>query len=102
MMVMRLFFPPIVVLVFAIVFDAVSFDLIPTEYVYPLFLNFDNDSEFTPECGQIGYKSRYLIPNSGSISIYIAAGFLVHILYAILAAILKKGNGKVYNWIKRS
>ena len=101
MMVMRLLFPPIVLLVFSIVFDAVSFDLIPTEYVYPEILHFADDSEFSPECGQIGYKSNYLIPNSGSISIYIAAGLMIQIFYAILASILKKGNGKVFNWIKR-
>jgi hypothetical protein len=98
---MRLLYPPIVVIVFAVIFDSVSFDLIPTEYVYPLFLDFPNDSGFSPECDQIGYKSRYFILNSGSISIYIAAGFLMHVVYAIFAAILKKGNGKVYKWIRR-
>ena len=98
---MRLVYPPIVVLVFAVVFDSVSFDLIPTDYVYPTFLSFPNDSPFSPECAQIGYKSRYFILNSGSISIYIVVGFLVHVLYAILASILKKGNGKVYKWIRR-
>ena len=101
MMTMRLVYPQIVVLVFAVVFDSVSFDLIPTDYVYPEFLSFPNDSSFSPECAQIGYKSRYFIPNSGSISIYVVVGFLVHVLYAILASILKKGNGKVYKWIRR-
>lgn len=99
---MRLIYPPIVVLVFAVVFESVSFDLVPTEYIYPLFLSFTDDSEFSPECNQIGYKSRYFILNSGSISFYIVAGIILHIFYAILALILKKGNGKVYKWIRSS
>ena len=100
MMLMRLDYPPILILFFAVIFESVSFDVIPTEYIYPLFLDFPNDSEFSPECKQIGYKSRYFILNSGSLSLYIVAGFLLHIVYAILAQILKKGNGKVYKWIK--
>jgi len=78
-MLKRLNLPESTVLVFSKIFSSVTFDIIQTDKVYPLFLTFNSDSPFSEEAVSIGYNSRYFIPNSGSITIYIAATILIQI-----------------------
>ena len=65
--------PENAVLFYASIFDWITFDLFPTDYLYGLILNFVNDSPYSDKADDVGYGSRFLILNSGSISIFIAA-----------------------------
>ena len=70
LMMMQLAYHPIAVIFFSSIFEYVTFDLIPTEELYAEIFGWDN-VPFSDEAGWIGYESRYLIENLGSIPIYI-------------------------------
>ena len=75
-MMMQLMYPETTFIFFAKVFEFVTFDMIPTQLIYPLVLNLVNVA-YSDEADKIGYESRYLIWNSGSITLYI-------VLYAFM------------------
>ena len=66
-------------LFFAKILEFVIFDMIPTEHIYPLIFFFTNDSAYTEEAEALGYGSRYLIINTGSVTIFIIANVFLHL-----------------------
>ena len=65
--------PENAILFYSIIFEWITFDLLPTDLIYGLFLNFENDTPYSDKADEVGYGSRFIIPNSGSVTIYIAA-----------------------------
>jgi hypothetical protein len=104
-MMMQLMYPEVTLVFYSSVFDFVTFDMIPTEYIYPLILTLAN-VPYSEAAEKIGYESRYIIWNSGSITIYIFIYILMQLIYAGLAKILNpgkaldfvRGKQKAFKW----
>ena len=97
MMMMQLRYPETTVEFYSKVFDFVTFDSLPSEKIYPHFLNFVN-VPYSDAAQKIGYESRYIIWNSGSITIFIVLYVFVQLVYAGLARILRPG--KALNFVR--
>ena len=71
-MIMQLTYPAPAVIFYAALLEYVTFDIIPSEQIYNLIFDFneDADSAYSDEADSIGYSSRYFIKNSGSVPIY--------------------------------
>jgi hypothetical protein len=81
---------------FGAIIQYVIFDIIPTDYFYPLIFFFKNDSAYSMQAESLGYVSRYLIINTGSITIFIIANILLQLLLKCLTKICKRG--KIHNF----
>ena len=79
LMMMHIMLAQSCLLFFAKILEFVIFDMIPTEYIYPLIFFFKNDSAYTEEAEALGYGSRYLIINTGSVTIFIKANVFLHL-----------------------
>ena len=90
-MMMQLMYPETTLAFYASVFDFVTFDMVPTDSIYPLILDLVN-VPFSENAGKIGYESRFCIWNSGSITIYIIIYAMAQLLYSGLAKILPPGK----------
>ena len=86
-------------LFFGQITEYVIFDVIPTEYVYPLIFYFEDDSAYSEEAEKLGYVSRFFIINTGSITIFFILRVLLHVFLWLLTKICKQG--KIYNWAQR-
>ena len=89
---MQLKYPAGVSVFYAAIFEYVVFDFIPTDNFYERIFDFENKEPYSEEADNIGYPSRYLIFNSGSITIFIFAYAISQLLYALLAKVLPNGN----------
>ena len=69
-MIMQLNYPPTAVLFFGLIFEFVTFDIVPTEFLYEIMFGFNSDS-ISEQAENIGYESQYFIENSGSFFIYL-------------------------------
>ena len=77
-MIITLQYPASISLFFSGVFEAVTFELLPSELIYEQIFDFvDSDKPYTEQADEIGYGSRLTFINSGSISIYFFALFLL-------------------------
>ena len=65
MMVMQLNYPRETAIFYALIFEFISFDMIPAQEIYAEIFRFINDSPFSDEANIIGYFSRYFVFNSG-------------------------------------
>ena len=70
-MMMQLKFPASAMIFYAALFEFVTFDLIPTDELYQKIFDFENKEPYSDEADNIGYSSRYLIFNSGSLTLFI-------------------------------
>ena len=62
---MQLNYPRETAIFYTLIFEFVTFDLIPVEEIYGEIFKFINDSPFSDEANIIGYFSRYFVFNSG-------------------------------------
>lgn len=69
LMMMQLNYPGNCVVFYGVVFNFVTFDVIPTDGIYGPIFNFD-DEPFSEQAAVIGYESLHVITNSGSIPIF--------------------------------
>ena len=76
-------------LFFAKILEFVIFDMIPTEYIYSLIFFFENDSAYTEQAEALGYGSRYLIINTGSVTIFIIGNVFLHLFSCCFVKICK-------------
>ena len=97
LMMMRLIYPATITLLFGKVLEFVTFDIIPTELFYPYIFDLP-EGAFSEEADSIGYSSHYIIPNAGSITIFLLASLILQIIFAILAKIICEG--KVLRFVK--
>ena len=79
-MMMQIVLSETAVLFYAQIIEFAVFDIVPTQYIYPLLFFFKSDSAFSEEAEAIGYASRYFIINTGSVTIFILAKALLHLL----------------------
>ena len=99
LMMMQLNYAESSVKFFSKIFDFVTFDLL-----YSFFPQLDefNKSVFggaepySEEANKIGYESRYLMTNLGSIPIFIVVAAIFHLIYSLVARFSKSG-GKINN-----
>ena len=99
-MMMQLMYPEIMLEYYSSVFEFVTFDMIPTEIIYPLFLTLVN-VPYSDEADRIGYESRYVIWNSGSITLYIILYSFIQLVYAGLAKVLCAGKALNFVHLKQ-
>ena len=69
-MMMQLVYPPLSVAFYAILFNFLTFDILPTDNIYVNVFGWEN-VPYSDNADAIGYPSRFLIENSGSITIFI-------------------------------
>ena len=69
--------PENAVLFYASIFDWITFDIFPTDYIYGLLLEFTGDTPYNDKVDTAGYGSRFLITNSGSLSIFIVSFLII-------------------------
>ena len=98
MMMMQLRFSGVVLTFFSGVFEYATYDIVPTEEIYSELFKWDNEA-FSEEAEMIGYESRFLIENAGSIPIYIIFVFLLQLIYGIILLLVK--SGKVFKFTKK-
>jgi len=77
------------------VLEFVTFDLIPTEELYDLIFGVENEP-FSESAENIGYESRYIVQNSGSVSLYISA-YGIGIATLTMVRRCASKNGRVYS-----
>ena len=68
-MIMQLNYAAAVAIFFSSVFEFVTFDIVPTDDIYGEIFNFESDP-YSEEADSIGYGSRLVIENTGSLLIY--------------------------------
>ena len=92
-------YPAAALIFYAGIFEFVTFDIIPTDRLYDKLFAFENDVPFSDRAKDIGYESRYAIPNSGSMPIFICVMLVVQPLYALITSLAPK-NGSIYTFTK--
>lgn len=92
LMMLRLQYPEELNSFFGKIFEFVTFDVIPTEYIYPHILVDLDEESFSEQAEKIGYESVYFIPNSGSITIFIFICLFTQLLFAGLSKVLPEGR----------
>ena len=66
---MQLNYAATVAIFFSSVFEFVTFDIVPTDEIYGEIFDFESDP-YSEEADRIGYGSRLVIENTGSLLIY--------------------------------
>lgn len=72
LMIMQLNYPIEAAAFYAGLFELVTFDLLPMDDIYGELFEFPRDKPYSAQAEVIGYGSRYLILNLGSISVFVA------------------------------
>lgn len=91
LMMMQLLYPPVAVVFYSGLFEYVNYDIIPTQDIYAEVFGWPNVA-YSEETERIGYESRYIIENSGSIPIYMLLICLSQLLFALLRLICRTGR----------
>ena len=97
LMMMQLKYPATIALFFSKVFEFVTFDIIPTELFLPYIFDLP-EGAYSDEADSIGYYSRYIVLNAGSITIFLLSNLILQIIFAILAKTL--ADGKILRYVK--
>ena len=97
LMMMQLNYPATIALFFSKVFEFVTFDIIPTELFLPYIFDLP-EGAYSDEADSIGYYSRYIVLNAGSITIFLLSNLILQIIFAILAKTL--ADGKILRYVK--
>ena len=90
-MMMELTYPVVVNSFYKPVLEFANFDLIETEELYGSLLDLEQDP-YSDQVADIGYESRYLILNLGSIPIFIIINLVMQIFYSCCILVTKKGR----------
>ena len=81
---------------FAKVFEFVTFDIIPwTEDIYAYVFGWTN-IPYSDAVEAVGYPSRFIIENSGSIPIFILAEIVLLLVYSVVKRLLR--TGRIHNY----
>lgn len=86
---MQLNVPPSAIIFFSALFEFVTFDIVPTEDIYAKTFAWDN-IPYSESADNIGYASRQIIENTGSVPIFLLIIFFQQIAFAILVRAVKK------------
>ena len=96
---MQVMYPAIAVVFFSQILEFVTFDIIPTDDVYSYIFDFGDDSAYSDEADQVGYGSRFILVNIGSIGIFFTLTILQQIFFNFLYFAFPQG--RVRNWALR-
>ena len=88
-------YPAASVVFYAAVFEFVTFDVVPTDGAYAAIFHF-KDVPYSQQAANVGYPSRYFIPNSGSVPIFMILNLVLQLIFFALINILK--SGKVFRF----
>lgn len=91
LLIMQLNYPPSAVLFYAVIFKYVTFDAIPTEGAYDNIFGFTN-IPYSIEAASVGYESRYLIVNSGSIPVFLIAILVLQFFLLTITLLVSQGT----------
>lgn len=97
LMIMQLLYPPTVMLFYSGLFEYVNYDMIPTEEIYSEVFGWPNVA-YSEEAELIGYESRYIIENSGSIPIYMLLIIVNQALFSLLKLCCKKISKRIHTY----
>lgn len=86
---MQLNVPPSAIIFFSALFEFVTFDIVPTDVVYGVVFAWDN-VPYSESAENIGYESRQIIENTGSVPIFLLIIFCQQVAFAILVRAVKK------------
>ena len=86
---MQLNVPPSAIIFFSALFEFVTFDIVPTEDIYEKTFAWEN-VPYSESADNIGYASRQIIENTGSVPIFLLIIFCQQIAFAILVRAVKK------------
>ena len=102
---MQLSYPAAVTIFYSGIFEYVTFDLIPTDTFYEDVFRFEPSEPYSEEAESIGYPSRYLIINSGSLTLFIFVIAIQQLVYSLIARfseeksrLNKKAKAKMENF----
>ena len=99
LMMMDLSYPVSSQIFFEKVFTFVTFDIIPwTEEIYNYIFGWINNP-FSIQAEEVGYGSRNLIENSGSITIFIVLQIVLLLVYSILKRLFR--SGRIHDYMRR-
>ena len=97
-MMMQLMYPGTVVAFYAALFEFLTFDIIPTDGVYDEVFGFENDEPYSESAANIGYESRLLIINSGSMTIFVLYILLKQLIFGLVQLMTPNGS-KLHNYV---
>ena len=100
MQMMQLNVPPTAIIFFSALFNFVTFDLIPTEEIYNSVFAWEN-VPYSESAENIGYASRQIIENTGSVPIFLLIILSQQILFAIVVRAVKN-DGRLLSYAKNS
>lgn len=88
---MQLKYAPVAVIFFSEIFEYTTYDVLPTADIYAAIFGWVNEP-YSDEAGMIGYESRYLIENAGSLPIYITLALTTQLIYFIGKLVARSGR----------
>ena len=91
LMMMQLTYPAASVVFYAAVFEFVTFDVVPTDGAYAAIFSF-KDVPYSQQAANVGYPSRYFVPNSGSLPMFMLLNLVLQLIFLALTCILKSGK----------
>ena len=71
---MQLNVPPSAIIFFSALFEFVTFDIVPTDAIYQTAFAWEN-TPYSESAENIGYESRQIIENTGSVPIFMVVIF---------------------------
>ena len=95
---MQLQYPQTSAIFFDAIFGFVTYDMVPTEDIYVLIFNWNN-VPYSEEADSSGYHSRWIIENSGSITLFIVLEIVLQLFYSIIKRIFK--SGRIHDFVTR-
>ena len=97
LVIMQINYTAAVTLFHSILFKFVNYDIVPTEEIYSVF-SFESEP-YSEQAGIVGYESRYVTENTGSLLIYIVIDALrIGFFYALLKKCNKDKFKKTKKW----
>ena len=83
-------FPGVVNEFYSSIFEYASFDILPHSLIYGEVFVFD-DKPYSDQASAIGYDSRYIIPNSGTITIFFFVLLARTLFFGLMRKCIKTG-----------
>ncbi len=77
-------FPANAFLLYGKMVSVATFDLIPTEIIYPLFMTFPVEESFNDKFDRMDYDSYYFIMNMGTLGVLLMILLLCYPIYFLL------------------
>ena len=97
---MMITFPASCIQFFAVIYEYVTYDVIPTDNLYEDRMGLPY-KPFSANADKVGYPSTSMIPNLGSVPIFIIITILSMLTWYIIVRMMKNKNGCAYRFARR-